>query len=565
MEFEVEFLSPGDVEWYVALEFPRNSFPRNFASVIHARTEGNPLFMVDLLRYLRDRNVIIKTEADQSWRLAQSLPDVIHDLPQSMKGMIERKIEQLGDRDREALAAAAVQGYEFDSAVLARALNADSMEIEERLERLDRIHAFVKRLSEEEFPTGALTVRYRFVHVLYQNALYASLTPTRRAILSSALAHALEALYGDRSSTIASQLAFLYETARDPGRAADYFLLAAQTAAGIFANQEAIALSRRGLTRLLKLPHGTERTRKELGLQVTLAFALLCTVGYAAPETGANMARARELCEGLGDSASLFPIIFGLWTYYLCKGDQKSTRDAAERLSNISSILNDPALLLGVHAVMGFTLHHQGELVACRQHFEEASRLYDVAQHSRYVQLYRLDPGVHAESEMVRTLWLLGFPDQARRKSEETMALARELSSPLSLAFCQCFAAFLRQNLHQPEKAREVGEACIALCEEHGILLERAWVECPYGWAIAELGQVEEGISHIHAGLDSQLAVGAEVARPQFQAMLAEASWRAGRTQAALEAVEDGIAASDRTGTGRDITMPSCIGSRARF
>ena len=171
VEIEVEFLSPGDVERYIALEFPKNCFPRRFANVIHSRTEGNPLFMVDLLRYLRDRNVVIKTEADQSWRLAQSLPDVTHDLPQSVKSMIERKIEQLSEREREALAAAAVQGYEFDSAALARALNADKMEIEERLERLDRIHAFVKRLAAEEFPDGTLALRYRFVHVLYQNAL----------------------------------------------------------------------------------------------------------------------------------------------------------------------------------------------------------------------------------------------------------------------------------------------------------------------------------------------------------------------------------------------------------
>ena len=547
-EIEVEFLSSRDVERYITLEFPKNSFPRNFAHVIHSRTEGNPLFMVDLLHYLRERSVVIQTEADQSWRLTQSLPDVIHDLPQSVKSMIERKIDQLGDRDRGALAAAAVQGYEFDSATLARALNVDSVEIEEWLERLDHIHAFVRRLAEEEFPDGTLAVRYRFVHVLYQNAFYGSLTPSRRAGLSSVLARALEALYGDRSSTIASQLAFLYETARDSGRSADYFLLAAQTAASIFANQEAIALSRRGLAQIVKLTDSPERTRKELVLQVTLAFSLLCTVGYAAPETGANMARARELCETLGDAPSLFPIIFGLWVYYLCTGDQRSARDASLRLSNISRNLNDPALLLMSHVVMGFTMHHRGELAACRRHFEDALRFYDVAQHSRYLQLYRLDPGIDSESAMVRTLWLLGFPDQARQKAEETLALARTLSSPLSLAFCQVFATLLYQNLHQPEKTREVGEACIALCEEQGILLERAWVECPYGWAIAELGQVEEGISHIRTGLDTQRAVGAVVALPQFQAISAEALWHAGCTQAALEAVEDGLAASNRNG-----------------
>ncbi len=547
-EIEVEFLAPGDVERYIALEFPENYFPREFAGVIHSRTEGNPLFMVDLLRYLRDQKVIGKTETDPRWSLGQSVPDLSVVLPQSTRAMIERKIEQVSDCDREVLTAAAVEGYEFDSASVARALETETLKVEEILERLDRAHAFVKRVAEEELPDGNLTIRCRFVHILYQNALYASLTPTRRAILCGALAHALEAFNAGKSSAIASQLGFLYETGRDPGRASDYFLLAAQNAARLFANQEAIVLARRGLALLDKIPETPERARKELDLQVTLAFSLLWTLGYAAPETGVNMARARELCEALGDTALLFPIRVGLWTYYLCKGDLRSARETAEHLLSVSGNLNDPALALGAHVVMGFTLHHQGELIECRRHFEEASRVYDVAQHSLYLQLYRLDPGIHSESEMVRTLWLLGIPDQARRKAEGTLALARALSIPLSLAFCQCFAAFLYQNLRQPEKTREMGEACIALCDEQGIMLERAWVMCPYGWALAALGQIEEGIWHIRKGLDTQLSIGSQVARPQFLAIFAEALWHAGQTQGAFEAVEEGLAVSNRNG-----------------
>jgi DNA-binding winged helix-turn-helix (wHTH) protein/tetratricopeptide (TPR) repeat protein len=547
-EIEVEFLSASDVERYIGLEFLGNCFPREFAGLIHARTEGNPLFMVDLLRYLRDRKVIVKANGDESWSLARSLPDLSRDIPQSVNSVIERKIDRLSDHDREVLTAAAVQGYEFDSAALARALEGENIEIEEILDRLERVHAFVKRVGEEELWGGVPTVRYRFVHVLYQNALYVSLTPSRRVALSAALAHALEDLHGDRISAIASQLAFLYETALDPGRASDCFLLAAQNAGRLFANQEAIVLAQRGLALLDKIPGTPERTRKELDLQVTLAFSFLCTRGYAAPETGTNMARARELCRALGDTALLFPIIFGLWTYYISTVDLKSAREAAEHLSSIAHGLNDGALRVGAEAALGFIFHHQGNLVASRQHFEEIVRIYDVAQHSRYVQLFRMDLAIHAGGEMVRTLWLLGFPDQARQRAEETMALARSLSSPLSLAFCQIFAAFLYQNLRQPEKTREIGEACIALCDQHGIMLERAWVGCPFGWAIAELGQIEEGMAYIRAGLDTQLTIGAQIARTQFLAIFAETLWHAGRAEEALQAVEDSLALSNSNG-----------------
>lgn len=547
-EIEVEFLSRGDVERYAALEFPKNSFPGAFAGVIHSRTEGNPLFMVDLLRYLHDQKVIVKANTDQGWSLGQSLPDLSHLLPQTARSMIERKIEQVGNRERDVLVAAAVQGYDFDSAAVARGLQADCLEVEEILERLDRIHGFVKRVAEEELPDGTLTLHCRFVHVLYQNALYASLPPTRRATLSGALARTLEALHGDKSSLIAAKLGFLYETARNPERASDYFLSAAQNAQRIFANQEAIALGQRGLALLQKSPETPERTRKELDLQVILAFSYLCTLGYAAPETGAGMNRARELCHALGDTASLFPIMFGLWGYTHCKGELKLARETAEHMLSISRNLNDAASMMVGHMILAFTLYHQGEIVASRQHFEETWRLYDVGQHARYVQLYRLDGGIEGESGLTRTLWQLGFPDQAIRRINETLGLARALSSPLSLAFCQLFAALLYQELSLPEKTKEFSEACIALCDEQGIMLDRAWVMCPYGWALAELGQVEEGIACIRGGLAAQLSIGNQVARPQFLAILAEALWHAGRTQEALEAIEEGLGVSDSNG-----------------
>ncbi len=544
-EIEVELLSANDVGRYVGLMFPGNAFPPEFAEVIHSRTEGNPLFMVDLVRYLRDRKALAKNEADQRWHLAQSLPDLGRVLPESARSMIERKIDQLSGREREVLSAAAAQGYDFDSAVVARALAVDCLEVEDTLEHLDRIHGFVKRVAEEELPVGTLTQRCRFVHVLYQNAIYAALTPARRVFLSAALARALEETHVDRCSAIAPQLAFLYETARNPGRASDYFLLAAQDAARLFANPEAIALAQRGLALLVKIPETAERTRKELDLQVTLAFSFLCHRGYAAPETGANMARAQELCRALGDDAQLFPVIFGLWTYYISTLDLNSCRQAARQLSVIAQDLHDPSLQLGAHAASAFTFHHHGELVASRREFEAAAGLYDVAQHGRYVRLYRLDIGIHSESEMVRTLWLLGFPDQARRRAEKALAAARALSNPLSTAFCQVFAAFLYQNLRQGELTKAIGDECIALCDEQAILLERAWVMCPHGWALAELGHVEEGIREIRAGLDMQRSVGARVAVTQFLAILAETLWRAGRTEAAEQAVQDGLAHSD--------------------
>lgn len=237
-ELSLEFLSPREVEEYLKLEFPEHSFPPEFSVLIHTKTEGSPLFMTDLVRYLRDRKLISKEE--NTWIVAQSLPDLEQELPESVRSMIQRKIEQLSDEDRRLLEVASVQGYEFDSAVLANVLNLDPDEIEQRLDLLERVHAFVRLVDEREFPDLSMTLRYRFVHVLYQNALYASLRPTRRATLSAAIAKDLLRIYQGQSSDIASELAFLFKAARDYNNAAEHFVVAAMNASRVYANQEAI-------------------------------------------------------------------------------------------------------------------------------------------------------------------------------------------------------------------------------------------------------------------------------------------------------------------------------------
>src|SRR5262249_49969081 len=202
----------------------------------------------------------------------------------SVRGVIRRKIDQLGEDDRRLLVAASVQGYEFGSRVVARVIERDAAEVEERLDELDRVHAFVRVVREQELPDRTLTLRCRFVHVLYQNALYASRGPTRRASLSAAVAQALLGFCGDGGGGVAAELALLLEAARDFSRAADYFLVAARNAARVCANQEAVALARRGLDLLASLPDTPERARQELALQLTLGPAYIASRGYAAPD-----------------------------------------------------------------------------------------------------------------------------------------------------------------------------------------------------------------------------------------------------------------------------------------
>jgi len=523
-EILLEFLTRDDIEKYLALQFPDHCFPAELPFLIHAKTEGNPLFMTDLVRYLSDRGVI--AQAQGRWAMASALPEIERDLPASMRGMIERKIAQLEPDDCQLLAAAGVQGYEFDSAVVAKALSLEPDEVEERLEALERIYAFVRLVEEKEFPDRTLTQRYRFVHALYLNALYGSLRPTRKTRLSKAVAEALLGFYGEQSGRVASELAALFEAAREFARAAEYYSLATENSLRVCAYKEAVILARRGLNLLDAAPESVERARQELRMQVALSSALMVTTGYAAAETENSLLRALELCEQLGETRQHY---LGLGLYYLVGAEYHAARRTAEQLLIKARSLNNPVLLIGAHATLGFTLEFLGEPVEARHQFEQAIDLYDPEQHLSLRSRYNFDPGLYSRSEIGFSLWLLGYADQALGASLGALDQAQKIGDPRTLANAYRLATWVHFFRRESLKVLELAETAIAYCNEHGFVNDREWINILSGWAMTEQGEMSEGLAEMRRSLAALRIMRARVAFSCMLGMLAEALARAGQ------------------------------------
>lgn len=544
-EVALDFLPLEDVERYLAIEFPEHRFPPAFADLVHGKTEGNPLFMADLLRDLRDRHVI--AEEGGKWVILGAMPDIERQLPESVRGMIARKIERLDETDRKLLVTAAVQGPEFDSAVVSEALGADPADVEERLETLDRVHVFVRVAGEEAFPDHTPTLKYRFVHVLYQNVLYGSLQPTRRASLSGKVAAALVRHHGPSRPAIASQLAILYEAARDHANAAGQFLAAAQHAAGLFAFREGAALSERGLQAARALPESPERTQLELGLQMILGLSLRSIQGWAAPEVEKVYTRARRLCEQLGDPPEVFPVLWSLTLFHAIRGDLRVFRELAGQLLAQAERLGDQAFLVAARQMMASVNEFEGDTVRSSEYFEQAVAAHSPADHLTYTARFGLDPGMISRGLSPRPLWFLGYPDRAIARAQETVALARELRQPISLVFAICLAENIRLLRREPEQAVALGGEMIAMCREFGLAQEVEWGRSFQGLALADLGRAEEGVEQLRDSLDVQQRLNAGLLRPTFLAHLAEALLKANRPDEGLAALDEAEAWAERT------------------
>lgn len=541
----LQFLSSYDVESYLNLEFPENHFPKKLPDLIHSKTEGSPLFMVDMVRYLRDRNVIAESEG--VWQLAQNLPDMDKELPQSVRSMIQRKIDQLDPEDVRLLVAASVQGYEFDSTVVAEALKIDAEETEERLEALNRIHYFVRPLGEKELPDRTLTLRYRFVHVLYQNALYGTLLPTRRASLSASVAEALRSHFRDQEAAVASRLAVLYEAGRDFERAAHYFLIAAQHAAEVFANHEVVTLARRGLELVKLLPDTPERARQELLFHITMGVPLMATLGYAMAEVEENYTRAHDLCRQLKVDAELLPVLSGLWLFYMVREEMGKACEFAGQVLELAESCDDPALKVEAHAMLGACLTHLGQFEEALEHLEKGIALYEDQEIAR-LTFTGHDPCMTCLSFSGWVLWSLGYPDRALEKANESLALARRLNQPQTLALALFMSSFVHFMRREFEESRKHSEASMAVSLEHELPQTLAWSSAHHGLSLAALNGGEKGIRQARESIDRQRTMGAELARPNFLSMLAEVLGIYGRVDEALATIRESLEVVERSG-----------------
>ena len=538
-EICLETLGRKPFEEYLNLEFPGQRFPADFIEMIYSRTEGHPLFMADLLRDLRNRGVVKGENGD--WTLAQTVLHIERELPASIRSMIERKIEHISDADRHLLGVAAVEGPEFDSAVLAEILESDAGDIEDRLDALDRIHFLVRKVRETEFPDGELNTRYRFVHVLYQNVLAESLGASRRARFSLAIARSLEKHNGANAPEIASELAFLFEAGRDFKSASSYYLQASRNAGRVFAHQEVILLTERGLACVGRLPESPERAGTELSIQLLRGGALMMTRGYADNDVLATYRRAAELCqrENLGNQQ--WAAVRGLWAFYLVRGEYKTAIELANEAMALSKKTNDPVAAIEAHLGIGFTLSYTGDEVEAARHFESGLAIVDPRGRPDPALTFALDTGVGMRGHLATVLWYLGYPDRAVTLCDEALARAQKLRSPYNIAYTLMSNSIVSQARGDVDLTFEQAETAIAMAQEHGFRDVIGWALMRHGWCLFRLGRVEEGLAEMRFYLEQQLLAGARVSRTNAIAHYAECLLHAGRYDEALAAVEESL------------------------
>ena len=187
-----------------------------------------------------------------------------------------------------------------------------------------------------------------------------------------------------------------------------------------------------------------------------------------------------------------------------------------------------------------------GELGLALTSMQHALARYDPQQMRPRAVRYGQDSGITCRGFGAVTLWLLGYPDQARQWSEVALTHAQGLRHAYTLSQALIAAALLGLLRREAAVAQERAEAQRALCTEHGFALYLAWGTILWGAALAAQGAWAEGLAQMRAGWTAYRAV-AQLPGLLFLGLLAEACGWAGQVEEGLRALDEALEAMQTT------------------
>jgi predicted ATPase/class 3 adenylate cyclase len=538
-QLRIDPLPPENAEELLQALLGSDSSLAPLKQLLIARTEGNPFFLEESIRTLVETKFLVGERG--SYRLEKTLEST--QVPVTVQAVLAARIDRLPAEEKRLLQSAAVVGKDVRLVLLQAIADQSEEEINRGLIRLQAAE-FLYEASL--FPE----VEYTFKHALTHEVAYGSLLQERRRILHIRIVEGIERLYPDRLGEHVELLAHHASRGELLENAVEYLHQAGKKAASRSATQEAIAYFEQALDALKQLPESHQTLEKAISLRVDLGPTLISTKGFGAIEVEENYTRARVLCEQLGQTPQLFPVLWGLARMHDIRGQLRVGQELGKQLLRLAQQAQEPALLLEAHHELWANLTELGELTSARTHLEQGFVLYDPEKHRHHAFLYGgHDPGVCCQYHAAQVLWLLGYPDQALRRSRESMSLARELSHPSTMASASYFIAWFHQHRGEGQAVQERVEEIIALSTDHGFQrwsLQTAFLQ---GWLLYGQGEREAGKAQMAKALSTELARGMPGRwRVHSAALLADTYSKTGQTVEGLNVVTEALTRAQLTG-----------------
>jgi len=501
---------------------------------IVARTEGNPFFMEEMVRALFDQGVLTR---NGMVKVAKPLASI--QIPATVQGILAARIDQLAAADKELLQILAVIGKEFPLGLVRRVAQQAESELTRGLARLQLGEFIYERPA---FPES----EYTFKHALTQEVAYNSVLFERRRELHERAAAALEELFAGKLDEQVDALAHHYSRSGNAAKAVGFLRRAAEQARTRSAYDAALGYVNEALRLLPELPDSWERDRDEIAIQGIRGLLLAATQGFAAADLAQCLNRGLALCQRIGEGPEMFAVMFGLWNFNLARNRLHDAMKLAEKILNLSPLMNNELANAGAHSAFGATCLWRGEFSAAHQHLEQANSIYD-RDIGRYLPMYQARV-VPSRAQASWALWMIGHSDQAHARAEEALAFATRLGSPFSMVFALMHAIALAHLRGEYSVIRVRAETMNQIAREQGFPYWSAVASMVIGRVLVGEGNHNAGIIRIRDAMATLHETGGELIHNYGLSLLAESYLKGREPEKGLAAVAEAFKVIESSG-----------------
>ena len=481
--------------------------PGEVADAIVAKADGNPFFLEELARNVSDRGTDV-----------QAIPDTVH-------GVIMARIDRLPDTAKQLLQTASVLGREVPLALLTRVWRGGDM--------TDDIGALCRLEFIYERSDGDETILI-FKHALTQDVAYDSLLARSRRDLHLRAAEALEAMYGDRRDDLASTFGYHYARTDRVDEAVRWLTRAADQAARVYANVEAMLHLDLAARRLERLPEGPDRDRRMIDVAMRRAHSLYFlgrfreSVDVLLPLEG-RLAR-------LNDAALAAQYAFWLAHMYSRLGDQPRAAECAHRAIDAGTEARDLATVGKAHGLLALEGHWSGNTVEGIRHGHEAVRMLSPLPDQRWWL------GM-AHFYLAANYLLIGEFGDGLAEAARADAVGRDIGDPR----LQTYAGYTTGWIEASRGNTAVALAsCRAALDRAPDRVSRAYARLFLAFALLESGDAEQALAQLTPAVVELEGF----AFPQWHGLalvlIADAHGRLQRLDAAAAAIGAGIEIATR-------------------
>jgi predicted ATPase len=525
-------LDRAQVREMVAELSARHALARDVADDVAMRTGGVPLFVEEVTRLLLERG-------EQGG--AQAIPPT---LQQSLMARLDR----LGPA-REVAQIGSVIGRGFSYKLLKAVAGMDDAPLEASLEKLSEADIV---LVEGVMPESD----YRFKHALIQDAAYENLLKTRRQVLHRRIAETLRDRFADTTAAQPEVLAHHFTQGGLTDAAIEWWGKAGDQALRRSAFQEAISHLGKAIEMADQTDEAAPRVSaasseaapsQRLKLQTSYGQALILGKGYAAPETLAAFARARELLAAKGDANDPFETYYGQWAAGVMSGEYALGQETAAAFLREAESTSRTLETAAARRMLGLTHLWQGHFSEAQAHLSAALQICDQQMESGRTVLIGHDTRALAAVYLAQTNWILGEFGRVRELLEGAVARATQLGHVPTLTATYTFKAMFEALRGDVDAVRRDSESIIHLSEQHELPTFLALGIMSRGWSRTRSGNIEAGKAELRDGITGFVRQGTKAYVPFFQGLLAEVEAGCPNDEA-VSRLDEALALAQKTG-----------------